>query len=130
MKIMVRLFDGWDWWDNVVEAEKDPEFGFDDYELVYEGAKYIPERWIDYETIEKLASEELGHHADFDEVMDYADNQEMLIYLDYNNKFVQLWVGDSRPVPPNSKLGPVQMEFPDRDRFRSMAPKMKHLFSR
>ena len=130
MKLMVRTFDGYNYWDNVVNAEKNPDFGFDDYELVYESARYIPEAWVPYDRFAKMVSEELGRPVDDDEVMDYSYDSEMVVYLDYANSFVQLWVADTRPVPPNAKLGPVQQEFPSRERFKSKSPKRKDLFSR
>ena len=123
MKVMVRLTDGWDYWDVVVKVAHDPyEEGdtFDWAEAVYEAARYLPrELIIPYDKMEEyLSSIGEGPFNSFSELLDAAFCQEWVVHVDYLKGFIQVWPADSRVVPPNSKLGPVSNELPARERYK------------
>lgn len=123
MKVMVRLTNGWDYWDVVVNVQHDPmeegiTFMWD--EAVYEAARYLPkEMIISYPMMEERLTEQ-GHgpFKDFEEMMREALYwEESIVWVDYLEGFVQVWPVDSRVMPPNAKLGPVSNEMPARNRY-------------
>ena len=127
MKLMVRLTDGWNHWDVVVNVQHDPlgegeTFMWD--EATYEAARYLPKDVIiSYSEMERYLTEQgYGPFKNFEEMLDEALYQENVVWVDYLKGFVQLWPVDSRVMPPNVKLGPVSNEMPATNRYVPQGP--------
>ena len=120
MKVHAYMTDNWWTVECVVDVKIDEDFEEFSYDIIlYEAAKYIPFDFLtSMEDMRAFLSNEEGRVLSDAEVISMAYDTNGSYYLDNIDAFTELCVWRWSYAPPNTKVGLVGVNGPEREYYR------------